>query len=62
MTEAGGESGYLTPVMSRPTEGDQDRSNGKRRPSAAIELKVRERGARNGYKVLEMDIKCKGFV
>ena len=41
MTEAGGESGYLTPVASRPTEGDQDISNLGRGLSAANELKVR---------------------
>ena len=41
LAETGVEPGYLTPITSRPTEGDQDSSNLGRGLSAAIGLKVR---------------------
>ena len=49
MTETGGGSGYLTPIMIRRAEGEQISSELERRRSVAVERKVRRRGIGNGY-------------
>lgn len=49
MTDTGGGSGYLTPIMSRRAEGEQISSELERKRSVAVERKVRRRGIGNGY-------------
>ena len=49
MTETGGGSGYLTPIMIRRAEGEQISSELERRRSVAVERKVRRRGIGNGF-------------